>query len=155
VCSVTLQNLLFVPVLLATLVLSEISHLSALINIFCILEQALGDDIDLLEVFYSETRYGVGLHRRCSHPLFRPPCGWSLRSTSGQRDGFVRGPWGYFLTVVFSAIHSTSTQESSAGTLSWRFLAPLYTGVFFILDPTHLWTMACPSAKENPQEPPW
>ena len=33
---------------------------------------------------------GVGLHRRCSHRLLRPPCREPLRSPSGRHDGFVR-----------------------------------------------------------------
>ena len=70
--------------------------------------------------FIRRIKYMVGKKCIDSDRLFRPPCGWSLLSTSGQLDGSFRGPYGYFLTltVVFSAIHLTSTQESSAGTLS-------------------------------------
>src|SRR5689334_4447293 len=60
---------------------------------------------------------------------------------------------GYFIvTVEFSFIHCTSTQESPAaptgnGMITYR------TREFLIFEPIHLWTSAWPSTNEKPQAP--
>ena len=58
----------------------------------------------------------------------------------------------HFLTVVCSAIHLTSIQESSAVQLGIQ-KSKLFLAGSLILNPAQVWMTACPSANENPAAP--